>query len=167
MNHTPHPHIDFRKHLKPQHAGKAHEQDLSLNDRIAIFICKWAGTMWAAYLFTLIAFIALPQAIESHSLTVLINWFSGNWMQFVLLPIIIVGQDIAGRKINHMIEESYKNSQLNYKDGEAILEITDAVHGLIKTNNEDTVNILKMLQTVKGYEKKQVKLLKASKNGVE
>jgi hypothetical protein len=50
--------------------------------------------MYCAYVFTLIALVALPAAIQQGSPTVLINWLSSNFLQLVLLPIIIVGQNV-------------------------------------------------------------------------
>lgn len=151
-----HPRLKERDMEYPQHAGHKHAKSLSLNDKIAVFICKWVGTMYAAYLFTIIAFIALPQAIESHSLTVLINWFSGNWMQFVLLPIIIVGQDLAARLVNHMIEESFKNSKLIYKDNEALLQMSSEIRQLITVNNDLITEIHRLLDLPIASNKKMV-----------
>jgi hypothetical protein len=67
------------------------------NARLALLITKSVGTMWAAYLFALIAFISLPQAFTafSHGDTVTgVNWLAQSFLQLVLLPIIIVGQQI-------------------------------------------------------------------------
>lgn len=93
------------KHPRLVKAHDEHIDSLSFNQRIGVWITRNVGTMYAAYLFTLIAFVALPQAIESHSMTVLINWFSGNWMQFVLLPIIMVGQSVSGDRNDHILSE--------------------------------------------------------------
>jgi hypothetical protein len=65
-----------------------------LNAAIAVRITKIVGTMYCAYVFTLIALVALPAAIEQGSPTVLVNWLSSNFLQLVLLPIIIVGQNV-------------------------------------------------------------------------
>jgi hypothetical protein len=35
------------------------------NSRLAVVITKLVGTMWAAYLFTLIALVSLPQALSA------------------------------------------------------------------------------------------------------
>ena len=71
------------------------------NSRLAVLITRSVGTMWAAYLFALIAFVSLPQAFNSftHGDTVTgITWLSQSFLQLVLLPIIIVGQnDHLGR----------------------------------------------------------------------
>ncbi|HVA86828.1 MAG TPA: hypothetical protein VNF73_11000, partial [Candidatus Saccharimonadales bacterium] len=67
------------------------------NSRLALVITRSVGTMWAAYLFALIAFVSLPQALSAflHGDTVTgINWLAQSFLQLVLLPIIIVGQQI-------------------------------------------------------------------------
>lgn len=64
------------------------------NARLAVLITKGVGTMYCAYVFTVIAFVALPSALQQGSPTVLVNWLSSNFLQLVLLPIIIVGQNV-------------------------------------------------------------------------
>lgn len=64
------------------------------NAWLAVRITKSVGTMYCAYLFTAIALVALPSAIHQGSPTVLVNWLSSNFLQLVLLPIIIVGQNV-------------------------------------------------------------------------
>ena len=65
-----------------------------LNAAVAVRITKIVGTMYCAYVFTLIALVALPAAIQQGSPTVIVNWLSSNFLQLVLLPIIIVGQNV-------------------------------------------------------------------------
>ena len=65
-----------------------------LNAAVAVRITKSVGTMYCAYVFTLIALVALPAAIQQGSVTVIVNWLSSNFLQLVLLPIIIVGQNV-------------------------------------------------------------------------
>jgi hypothetical protein len=65
-----------------------------LNAALAVRITRIVGTMYCAYIFTLIALVALPAAIQQGSPTVLVNWLSSNFLQLVLLPIIIVGQNV-------------------------------------------------------------------------
>ncbi len=65
-----------------------------LNAAVAVRITKIVGTMYCAYVFTLVALVALPAAIQQGSPTVLVNWLSSNFLQLVLLPIIIVGQNV-------------------------------------------------------------------------
>ena len=118
-------------HTKLHQAHKAHRDSLSTNEKIAVFITNLVATMWAAYLFTAIAFVALPQAIESHSMTVLINWFSGNWMQFVLLPIILLGQNLASRKTDQLMLKVYEDAELLKELIETNTKLTQDIHKLV------------------------------------
>jgi hypothetical protein len=67
------------------------------NNSLAVRITKSVGTMWAAYLFALIGLVSLPQALAAFTKgdTVTgIAWLSQSFLQLVLLPIIIVGQNV-------------------------------------------------------------------------
>jgi len=67
------------------------------NTWAAVLITRSVGTMWAAYLFALIGLVSLPQALASflHGDRVTgISWLSQSFLQLVLLPIIIVGQNV-------------------------------------------------------------------------
>src|SRR2546426_3614635 len=67
------------------------------NSWLAVHITRAVGTMWAAYLFVLIALVSFPQAVQAflHGDTFVgIAWLSQSFLQLVLLPIIIVGQNV-------------------------------------------------------------------------
>jgi hypothetical protein len=67
------------------------------NSRLAVHITKAVGTMWAAYLFVVISLISLPSAVRAFATGdtyVGIAWLSQSFLQLVLLPIIIVGQNV-------------------------------------------------------------------------
>jgi hypothetical protein len=67
------------------------------NSGLAVLITKSVGTMWAAYLFAAIGLVSLPQAIKAfmNGDTVTgVSWLSQSFLQLVLLPIIIVGQNV-------------------------------------------------------------------------
>ncbi|HXX91389.1 MAG TPA: hypothetical protein VEI83_14315 [Acidimicrobiales bacterium] len=87
---------------------------IRFNARFGLFVTVIVGTMWCAYIFTGIALISLPSAITSHNLTIIIAWISSNFLQLVLLPIIIVGQNIQAQAAD-------KRSEQTYKDAEAVL----------------------------------------------
>jgi hypothetical protein len=68
-----------------------------VNQRLAVAITKAVGTMWAAYLFVLIALVSFPQALDAFKrgdMLTAITWLSQSFLQLVLLPIIIVGQNV-------------------------------------------------------------------------
>ena len=67
------------------------------NSRLAVIITRAVGTMWAAYAFVLIALVSFPQALDAFrrgDTLVGITWLSQSFLQLVLLPIIIVGQNV-------------------------------------------------------------------------
>lgn len=64
------------------------------NSRLAVGITSRVGTMWTAYLFALLALISLPAAIASRDVIVIVAWIAQTFLQLVLLPIIIVGQNV-------------------------------------------------------------------------
>jgi hypothetical protein len=67
------------------------------NSRLAVTITKTVGTMWCAYVFFFISLVSFPQALRAfmHGDTVTgVSWLSQSFLQLVLLPIIIVGQNV-------------------------------------------------------------------------
>lgn len=119
-------------HEKLHSAKKKHYDALRWDERIGLWITEIVATMACAIVFTAIAFIALPQAIESHSMTVLINWFSGNWMQFVLLPIILLGQGLQSKKSDQLMLKVYEDSELLKELMQDNTVLTKEIHALIK-----------------------------------
>jgi hypothetical protein len=67
------------------------------NTRVAVIITKYVGSMWCAYVFALISLVALPAAILSHDPIIIVAWISQAFLQLVLLPIIIVGQNVQAQ----------------------------------------------------------------------
>ena len=67
------------------------------NSWLGVLITQGVGTMWAAYAFMLIGFVSFPQALTSFlkgDTVTGISWLSQSFLQLVLLPIIIVGQNV-------------------------------------------------------------------------
>ncbi|HKC20818.1 MAG TPA: hypothetical protein VKE27_14440 [Candidatus Dormibacteraeota bacterium] len=65
------------------------------NTTLAVSITKSVGTMWAAYAFTLIAIGGGVAVVTQNAfLTALSVLISQTFLQLVLLPIIIVGQNV-------------------------------------------------------------------------
>jgi hypothetical protein len=64
------------------------------NTRVAVTITKSVGSMWCAYVFALVAIISLPAALRSGDPIIIVSWTAQTFLQLVLLPIIIVGQNV-------------------------------------------------------------------------
>ncbi len=80
-----------------------------INAAVGLKITVLVGTMWAAYIFALIAFYSLPSTIKAHSGTVLVLWISSEFLQLVLLPIIIVGQNIQSRAADARATKTFED----------------------------------------------------------
>jgi hypothetical protein len=65
-----------------------------LNTRLAVILTQSVGSMWPACLFAALALISLPAAIVSHRRIIIIGSVCQTFLQLVLLPIIIVGQNV-------------------------------------------------------------------------
>jgi hypothetical protein len=113
----PHPHIEHRKAAGPVRVVDQHPTGTAFarfNTWLGLKITLLVGTMVAAYIFSLIALISLPSAIQSGNLTIIVAWVSSNFLQLVLLPVIIVGQNVQAIAAD-------KRSEQTYKDAEAVL----------------------------------------------
>ena len=94
---------------RPVHNGFAR-----FNSWLGLKITLIVGTMLCGYIFAAIALLSLPSAIKSHNLTIIIAWISSNFLQLVLLPIIIVGQNVQATAAD-------KRADATYKDADAVL----------------------------------------------
>ncbi len=128
--HTPHSRIAERAKAGPHTTEAEH---VGFNGRIAILITNSVGTMWCAYAFALLALISLPDAIKAGT-AALVAWMAQTFLQLVLLSVIMVGQKVSAAA-------SDKQALQTYEDAEALLEIQDDVHRLIKLNNDLTTQI--------------------------
>ncbi len=90
-----------------------------MNARFGLRVTLIVGTMWAAYLFTIIALFALPSAIHQGVYYVIV-WLSSSFLQLVLLPVIIVGQNIQAAAADKRSEETYKDAEAVLKESEEI-----------------------------------------------
>ena len=109
------------------------------NGWLAINITNIVGTMWCAYAFTILALVSLPDAVRGGR-GPLIAWIAQTFLQLVLLSIIMVGQKVAAAA-------SDKQAYQTYEDAEALLQISNDIHALLKQNTELTEQIDKLLRS--------------------
>jgi hypothetical protein len=127
--HVPHPRLEARKEM----FHRAKQGADGFNSKLAVRITNVVGTMWCAYAFAALALISLPAAIQAGTAT-LVAWFAQTFLQLVLLSIIMVGQKVASAKSDMQLEQTYR-------DAEALLEINDDMHKLVKQNVKLTEQI--------------------------
>ena len=112
------------------------------NARFGLRITLVVGTMWCAYLFTVLALFALPSAINQGTYFIVV-WLSSSFLQLVLLPIIIVGQNIQAAAAD-------KRSEDTYKDAEAVLKEAEEIQKHLLAQDEAISQIVARLERLVG-----------------
>src|SRR6266571_4889795 len=103
------------------------------NSRLAVLITQGVGTMWAGYLFVLIALVSLPQALIAflNGDTVTgITWLSQSFLQLVLLPVIMVGQRVISDAQDLRAEADHETLTALHRINVQQLQILEALEGL-------------------------------------
>ena len=123
-DYVPHPRVAELREGAPVKTADMRRVDhrnvlIRFNARFGLKITLVVGTMWAAYLFTAIALLALPSAIKQGTYFIVV-WLSSSFLQLVLLPIIIVGQNIQAAAADKRAEDTFKDAEAVLKEAEAI-----------------------------------------------
>ena len=105
------------------------------NTRLAVLITKSVGSMWCAYVFVGLALISLPAALSTRDPLIIVAWIAQTFLQLVLLPIIIVGQNVQAAADDARAESDHQTLL-------AIHTLTSEVHALAERQTE----MLKILE---------------------
>ncbi len=132
--HQPRLVLSHHVHAKVHGTGAA----ARFNTWLAVRITKTVGSMWIAYAFAAIALISLPAALHSGDVIVIVAWIAQTFLQLVLLPIIIVGQNVIQAANDARAEADHETLS-------AVLRLTAEVH----TINEAQTVILEQLRAAK------------------
>ena len=87
-----------KKHPNVIHPEELLKEELKgiskFNYWLAVKITNSVGTMWCAYTFLIIDLIMLPPVIKANSVMIWVTYIAQTVLQLVLLPIIMVGQNV-------------------------------------------------------------------------
>jgi hypothetical protein len=112
------------------------------NTALAVTVTKSVGTMWAAYLFTLIAIGGGVAVVTQNAfLTALSVLISQTFLQLVLLPIIIVGQNVISASQDARAEADHITLTTLHAINVQQLEILKQ-HRRMLERQEEILNIL-------------------------
>ncbi|GAC1390432.1 MAG: hypothetical protein NVSMB46_00070 [Candidatus Saccharimonadales bacterium] len=128
--------ISHTRH-QPINANKTHKDAMNPLDKAGFLITRAVGTMIAAILFTMLSLVSLPAAIHSHDKIVIVSWIAQTFLQLVLLPIIMVGQNIQGKHSEVLAEEEFHTTQTTYKDLEHLILINQQQLNLLLKLSEE------------------------------
>ena len=84
-------------------------------------ITSVVGTMWAAIAFTILAMISLPAALSTGDPVIIVAWVAQTFLQLVLLPIIMVGQNVQSRKTERRDNETHAAVMAAHRETQQIL----------------------------------------------
>ncbi|SRR6266568_5156012 len=120
FHHEPHQH-------QPRNVNQLHAAEQaaeSFNSKLAVVLTQRTGTMWTAYIFTVLAVIGLFGLLNllPQFVFLLTTWISQQFLQLVLLPVIMVGQNVLGRKSELQADEQFRTTMSTYHDIEQIMQ---------------------------------------------
>ncbi len=120
----PHPHRPSNPHARVR-------ESLGFQDRIALVITTAIGTMYAVYVFAvfmaawmLFQVIEGKTAFDPYPFAFLL--FMGNIVQLLLMPLIMVGQNLQGRHTEARADEEFMTTQKTFADMETTMRHLDA-----------------------------------------
>jgi len=117
FTHIPHPHIAARQVAgAPTVAGAAAALHgpgplARVNAALGVRITASVGTMYCAYLFAVIGIMGVVGALTNNvRLVLIVGAVSGYFLQLVLLPIIIVGQNVQAAASDARAQATYDDA---------------------------------------------------------
>lgn len=123
-SHTEHPHT--ARNVNLLHAFEL--KSSGFNQRFAVTLTKTVSSMWAAYLFAVLALLGLFGLLGwlSPFVFLLTTWISQQFLQLVFLPILAVGQDVLSRHQELQAEETYQTTMKIFHESEQMRLHMDA-----------------------------------------
>jgi hypothetical protein len=145
FSYEPHPHVEARKADGPPTVAKVRKRlhgdskIAQINGKIGLKITLIVGTMWAAYAFFALTLVSLPGALSTHNAVVIVAWIAQTFLQLILLPIIIVGQNVQAAAAD-------ARSLATYNDASAVLEEARQIQKHLLAQDEAIQKIIAGLQ---------------------
>jgi hypothetical protein len=148
FDYVQHPHVSRRQETGPPKVAEAAVAVHGpgpigrFNARVGLKITLIVGTMWSAYIFTLLALVSAPAAFHSGDRIIIVAWIAQTFLQLVLLPIIIVGQNVQAAAAD-------ARSLATYNDASAVLEEAKQIQVHLKVQDDAIRQILEALPASK------------------
>ena len=135
---------DLKRECSPiLNANDVHRSRLSRTDKLALYVTSKVGTM--GFFYFCLMLVTLP--LISRSTLPIIQYVSSGYLQLILLPLILVEQNLQSRHSELRAQHDYETNVKAEKEIEAIL-----LH--LEKQDEIMLDILKRIEKL---EKPQVK----------
>lgn len=114
FTHENHPHQP--RTITREDVHEAHKARGGLNASIAILLTRSVATMWCAYVFAALAVVGLLGLFGwlNPFIFLLTTWISQQFLQLVLLSVIMVGQGLLGKHAEMVSEETAATTAKSY-----------------------------------------------------
>ena len=128
--------------IEKKHPNVIHPKELlnkelkgisKFNYWLAVKITNTVGTMWCAYAFLIIDLFMLPPVIKANSVMIWVTYIAQTVLQLVLLPIIMVGQNVIQSQNEAKADTDHKTlTYLATLQDEQMLELKNQTEMLIR-----------------------------------
>lgn len=131
---------DLRREFAPVlNANEEHKNRLSKTDRAALSVTSVVGTM--GFFYACLALVTIPLIFSSTM--PFIHYLSSGYLQLLLLPLILVSQNLQSRHSELRAQHDYETNAKAEKEIESILMHLEHQEGML----------LKILQKIDSMEK--------------
>jgi uncharacterized membrane protein len=120
-----------------KNTNEIHRSRLSKLDKLALFITEKVGSM--GFFFACVILVTIP-ILFAPAISI-VQYISSGILQLLLLPLIIVGQNLQGRHAELRAEHDYETNVKAEKEIETIL-----LH--LEKQDEIMMDILKRIETM-------------------
>lgn len=109
---------ELKREFAPiQNTNEVHKSRLTKTDKLALFITNRVGTMGFFYFCLILVTVPL---VFNPALPV-VQYISSGYLQLILLPLIMVGQNLQGRHSELRAQHDYETNVKAEKEIESIL----------------------------------------------
>ncbi len=134
---------DLRAEFSPiPNTNEIHKSRLSKTDKLALYITGKVGTM--GFFYACLALVTIP--LVFNSTLPVVQYISSGYLQLILLPLILVGQNLASRHSELRAEHDYETNVKAEKEIEAIL-----LH--LEKQDETMLTILRKIEAIEKAKK--------------
>lgn len=131
---------DLKRELTPiANTNEVHKSRLTGTDKLALFLTRRIGTM--GFFFFCFVLVTIP--LFFRNVMPIVQYISSGYLQLLLLPLIMVGQNLQGRHSELRAQHDYET---NIKAEEEIESI------LLHLEKQDEV-MLEILHRIEAMEK--------------
>jgi signal transduction histidine kinase len=162
----PHPNHDRIKHIAKIHRERSLS---SFNRKVAVFLTKNIGSMWTAYLFVLLAFVGLASILGylAPIVVILVTWLSQTFIQLVLLPVIMVGQNVLNEHNEAQAEVTYENTKHSLDDEKLLIEHLNAQDTVLTQQNEMLIELQRKILEIQQQQENYLQFISHEINAMK